>query len=252
MTVLEATLNAVPHPILVPYITGGVDEHWLDYVHEAVDAGADAVEIGIPFSDPVIDGPVIQAASVRALERGTTPDTIFRDLDRYRGSVPLVVMTYYNLVHRYGHEAFAQRLANSGVTGVVLADLPVEEATEWTQAADAAGVVTVLIAAPSTPDDRLQHICDQSRGFVYAMGVMGVTGERATLADSASVIAKRAKAATGKPVLVGVGVSTPENAATLVTAADGVIIGAPVMRRIAAGGSVAALISEFRTALAPA
>ncbi|GAA2967144.1 tryptophan synthase subunit alpha [Actinokineospora diospyrosa] len=249
MTTLEASLRAVGHPVLMPYVTGGVTENWLDYVHAAVDAGADAVEIGIPFSDPVIDGPVIQAASVQALERGTTPDTVMRDLAAYRGSVPLVVMTYYNLVHRYGHAAFARRLVEAGVSGVVLADLPMEEAAEWTEVADAAGIATVLLAAPSTPDSRLEEVCTRSQGFVYAMGVMGVTGERAVLADSARDIADRVKAVADKPVLVGVGVSTPENAALLSAHADGVIIGAPVMRRIAEGGSVADLVAGFRAAL---
>ncbi|SES31555.1 tryptophan synthase subunit alpha [Actinokineospora terrae] len=249
MTALIDSLRETGRPILIPYVTGGVTENWMDHVHAAVHAGADAVEIGIPFSDPVIDGPVIQAASVQALERGTTPDTVLRDLASYRGAVPLVVMTYYNLVHRYGHDAFARRLADVGVTGAVLADLPIEESAEWTETADASGVATVQIAAPSTPDGRLAEVCERSRGFVYAMGVMGVTGERAVLADSACAIARRAKAVTDKPVLVGVGVSTPENAATVAEHADGVIIGAPVMRRIAEGGSVRELVGRFRVAL---
>ncbi|MBM7776231.1 tryptophan synthase alpha chain [Actinokineospora baliensis] len=249
MTTLEASLREVGRPVLMPYVTGGVSENWLDYVHEAVDAGADAIEIGIPFSDPVIDGPVIQAASVRALERGTTPDTVLQDLAAYRGSVPLVVMTYYNLVHRYGHVAFARRLAETGVGGVVLADLPMEEAAEWTEVAEEFGIATVLLAAPSTPDGRLEELCARSQGFVYAMGVMGVTGERAVLADSARTTADRVKAVADKPVLVGVGVSTPDNAAALAEHADGVIIGAPVMRRIAEGGSVGDLVAGFRSAL---
>ncbi|GLW91379.1 tryptophan synthase subunit alpha [Actinokineospora globicatena] len=249
MTALIDSLRATGRPVLVPYVTGGVAENWMDHVHAAVDAGADAMEIGIPFSDPVIDGPVIQAASVRALERGTTPDTVLRDLASYRGSVPLVVMTYYNLVHRYGHSAFASRLAEVGVRGVVLADLPMEESAEWAEAADAAGVATVQIAAPSTPDGRLEEVCARSKGFVYAMGVMGVTGERAVLADSACAIARRVRAVTDKPVLVGVGVSTPENAAAVAEHADGVVIGAPVMRRIAEGGSVGELVGRFRAAL---
>ncbi|WP_018680997.1 tryptophan synthase subunit alpha [Actinokineospora enzanensis] len=238
--------------LLVPYVTAGVSDNWLDHVHAAVDAGADAVEIGIPFSDPVIDGPVIQAASVRALERGTTPSTVARDLARYRGDVPLIAMTYYNLAHNLGLAEFADLLVSAGIAGTILPDLPIEESAPWERAAADAGLAAVLLAAPTTPDDRLAEICRRSRGFVYGMGLLGVTGERPDLATSARTMARRITAVTDLPALIGVGVSKPEHAATLATDADGVIVGTPVVRRILESDDadqVATLVAQFRTAL---
>src|SRR5215470_5527167 len=127
--------------LLVPYVTGGLGRQWLDVLRAMAAAGADAIEVGIPFSDPVMDGPTIQEASERALEAGATPQDIVGALARIEtGGVPLVVMTYYNLVHRYGHERFAQSLARAGVAGAIVPDLPLEEVGPWAEAADAAGV----------------------------------------------------------------------------------------------------------------
>ena len=162
----------------MPYITGGMGDDWLDAVHAVADAGADAIEIGIPFSDPVMDGPTIQEASVRALARGTTPAGILGALARTEVGVPLAVMTYYNLVFRAGHRRFADSLVSAGVAGAIVPDLPLEEAGGWLDEAETAGVETVLLVAPSTPDERARRICAESRGFVYGVGLMGVTGER--------------------------------------------------------------------------
>ena len=164
--------------LLVPYVTGGMGDDWLDAVHAVADAGADAIEIGIPFSDPVMDGPTIQEASLRALARGTTPASILAALARTEIGVPLAVMTYYNLVFRAGHRRFADSLVAAGVAGAIVPDLPLEEAGGWTEEADAAGVETVFLVAPSTPAERARRICARSRGFVYGVGRMGVTGER--------------------------------------------------------------------------
>jgi tryptophan synthase alpha chain len=252
---VEATLRNrrdAGHKLLVAYVTGGVTENWPDHVRAIRDAGADAVEIGIPFSDPVIDGPVIQQASVRALDRGTTPERLLTELASTDLAVPLIAMTYYNLVLQAGHRHFAERLVAAGVRAAILPDLPLGESAEWESDAAAAGVETVLLAAPVTPDDRLRLICARSRGFVYGMGLMGVTGERAALAASAVTMAARLKAMTDKPVLIGVGVSNPDNASQISGVADGVIIGAPVMRRIVDGaspGEVATMITGFRAAL---
>jgi len=177
---LEASLRAgrdAGRKLLVPYVTGGLDG-WEDAIRAAALAGADAVEVGIPFSDPVIDGPVIQAASQKALEAGATPAGIVDALSRLDAGIPLVVMTYYNLVFRAGLERFARSLAAAGVAGAIVPDLPLEEAGPWCEAADPAGVATVLLAAPTAPDERLHRICARTRGFVYAVGVLGVTGER--------------------------------------------------------------------------
>jgi len=250
---LEASLRAgrdAGRKLLVPYVTGGLDG-WEDAIRAAALAGADAVEVGIPFSDPVIDGPVIQAASQKALEAGATPAGIVDALSRLDAGIPLVVMTYYNLVFRAGLERFARSLAAAGVAGAIVPDLPLEEAGPWCEAADPAGVATVLLAAPTAPDERLLRICARTRGFVYAVGVLGVTGERERLADSAVEMARRLKAVTDTPVLVGVGVSNAEQAAQAVQVADGVVQGASVVRRLLEGGpeAVGAYVAEVRAAI---
>ncbi len=174
--------------LLVPYVTGGLGE-WAEVVRAVADAGADACEVGIPFSDPVMDGPTIQRASELALEAGTTPPGILDSLAALDAGVPLVVMTYYNIAFRMGHERFARSLRGGGVAGAILPDLPLEEVGPWAAAADEAGVETVMLAAPTAPEERLPRICDRSRGFVYGVGLLGVTGERASLAASARTIA---------------------------------------------------------------
>jgi len=221
--------------LVVPYLTGGLGDDWLDTLRALAAAGADAIEVGIPFSDPVMDGPTIQEASGRALRAGATPHSI---LDALRGAdvdVPIAVMTYYNLVARAGHRRSASEFAAAGVAGAILPDLPVDEAGPWVEAADAAGVETVLLAAPTTPDERLRTICARSRGFLYAVGLLGVTGERRELAASAREIARRCKAATDLPVLVGVGVSNAEQAREVCEVADGVVVGSALVRRLLDG-----------------
>lgn len=252
---LESTLRARRdrgHKLLVPYLTGGLDGGWCEVLRAVADAGADAIEVGLPFSDPVMDGPTIQEASARALAHGATPVSVLDDLTGIDAGVPLVVMTYGNLVHRAGRRRFAGSLAAAGVDGAIIPDFPLEESEEWEAACAEAGVEAVLLAAPVTPDDRLARICGRSRGFVYAVGRMGITGERATVADSAGVLAKRLKAATDKPVLVGFGVSTPEQAVEAATEADGVIVGSALMRILLDGGGpaeAATFVSSLRRAL---
>ena len=221
--------------LLVPYVTGGLGRDWQDVVRAVAGAGADAVEVGIPFSDPVMDGPTIQAASSRALAEGTTPETVLAGLHEVDVDVPLVVMTYANVAYRPGPAAFARALVEAGVGGVILPDLPVDELDDWAAPATAAGLETVLLAAPTTPDDRLAVICERSQGWVYGVATLGVTGERDSLPRSAAVMGTRLKACTDKPVLLGVGVSTPEQAAEAAAAADGVIVGAALVRRLLDG-----------------
>lgn len=251
---LEAALRGARdngRKLVVPYVTGGLDG-WSDVVRAVVAEGADAVEIGIPFSDPMIDGPVIQEASRRALEQGATPASVLGQAAKLEVGVPLVVMTYYNIVSRSGHRRFAHQLVEAGVVGAILVDLPLEESGDWARAADQAGVATVLLAAPSTPDDRLVAICARSRGFVYGVGLMGVTGERGQLADSAAVMADRLKAVTDKPVLIGIGVSTPEQAKAVCQRADGVAVGSALVRRILEGAGpegAGTFVAELRAAL---
>lgn len=235
---------------LVPYITGGYPG-WENAVRACAAHGADAIEIGLPFSDPVMDGPIIQQASQTALEMGATPVNILqqaRDLDV---GIPLVVMCYYNTVFHAGHERFAHDLAAAGISGAIVPDLPLEESGEWCAAADAAGIETVMLAAPTAPDERLPRIAERARGFVYSVGLLGVTGERTSLADTATALAARVKRVTTKPVLVGVGVSNAEQAVEASHVADGVIMGASVVRRLIEGGAdeVGTYVAEVRSAL---
>jgi tryptophan synthase alpha chain len=236
---------------LVPYLTGGLPG-WTTTLAAVADAGADAIEVGIPFSDPVMDGPVIQEASDRALAAGATPPGILDELSRADSGVPLAVMTYANLVYRFGWERFARTAAASGVAGAILPDVPLEESEEWCTAADAAGVETVMLAAPTAPDERLVRVAGRARGFVYAVGLLGVTGERDELASSALEIARRCKAVTDTPVLVGVGIGTAEQAVRVCEVADGVVVGSAVVRRmLAEGGTEAAadFVGSIRDAL---
>ena len=238
--------------LLVPYVTGGFPG-WERTVEACAAAGADAIEVGIPFSDPVMDGPTIQEASERALAAGARPQDIVATMgDIETGGVPLTVMSYYNTVHRYGHERFARSLAAAGVAGAIVPDLPLEEVGPWAAAADAAGVATVLLAAPTGSDERLARICARSRGWVYGVGLLGVTGERAALARSALDIARRLKALTDMPVLVGIGVSTPAQAAEVAAVADGVIVGSALVRRLLDGGgpeAAGAFVADLRAGL---
>ena len=237
--------------LLVPYVTGGLPG-WTDVLLAYADAGADAIEIGIPFSDPVMDGPTIQEASQRALEAGATPQSILEELREVESVVPLVAMTYANLAHKAGWARFATDLARAGITGAILPDLPLEESGAWEAAATEAGVDTVLLAAPNSPDDRLGRICQHSRGFVYGVTVMGVTGARADVSATAAVLGGRLKAVTDLPVLMGFGVSSPEQAVALSHRADGVVIASALMRRLLDGdepADVAQLVADVRAAL---
>ena len=238
--------------LLVPYVTGGLGSGWLDVVRAIAAAGADAIEIGIPFSDPVMDGLTIQEASRRALDLGATPSGVISDAAQLEIGVPLVAMTYTNPVGHMGYRRFAAALRDAGIAGAILPDLPLDELDGWADAADAHDVETVLLAAPTTPDDRLVAICERSRGFVYGVSLMGVTGQRASLASQAGEMGRRLKAVTDKPVLLGIGISNAEQAVEAAQFGDGVIIGSALMARLLNGGGPDAaheFVSELRAAL---
>jgi tryptophan synthase alpha chain len=250
-TALRAKRDA-GRKLLVPYVTGGLHADWVQVVEAVADAGADAVEIGIPFSDPVMDGPVIQEASQVALAAGVTPASILADVGRVDVDIPLIFMTYYNIVFRAGHRRFARSLADRGISGAIVPDLPLVELDGWGRAADDAGVETILLVAPNTPDGTLADICARSHGFVYGVAVMGVTGERTSLPATATALGRRLKAATDKPVLLGVGVSTPEQAAEATAVADGVVVGSALVRRLLEGAGpdgAADFVAELRAGL---
>lgn len=220
--------------LLVPYLTGGLGD-WTDHLRAIAEAGADAIEVGIPFSDPAMDGPVIQQASERALREGATPGSILAALRDVDAGVPLVAMTYYNLAFHMGEARFAGELVEAGVGGVVLPDVPMEEQGPWRAAAHEAGIETVLMAGPVTPDDRLARVCEQSEGYIYGVNLMGITGERAAIGEQGAALARRIKAITDKPVLMGFGVSSPDQAVEVSAEADGAIVGTAVVRRILEG-----------------
>ncbi len=238
--------------LLVPYVTGGLGASWPDVVRACVAAGADAVEIGIPFSDPMMDGKTIQEASRRALDLGATPAGVIGETVDLDVGVPLVVMTYYNLVAHMGHERFASSLAAAGIDAAIIPDLPLDELDGWGGAAAESGVETVLLAAPSTTDARLAAICARTQGFVYGVALMGVTGERAALSSHAVEMGRRLKSATDKPALLGVGISTPDQAVEAAGSADGVIVGSALVRILLNGGGpeeAGAFVASLRAAL---
>ncbi len=238
--------------LLIPYLMGGMTEDWAQTLAAVVAAGADAVEVGIPFSDPMMDGPVIQEAGLRALARGTTPEHVLDGIARAEAPVPVAVMTYYNLVFRAGHKRMARSMAAAGVGGAIAVDLPIEELGPWAAEADAAGIDTVLLVAPSSPPERVKRICARARGFVYAVARMGVTGERADLGSDAAQVVERVREYTDMPVCVGIGVSTPAQAAEVCDVADGVIVGSALVRRLLEGGgpeAAASFVGSLRDAI---
>ncbi|GAB3863466.1 tryptophan synthase subunit alpha [Dactylosporangium cerinum] len=229
------------HKILMPYLTGGAVADWTDHLRALVDAGADAIEIGLPFSDPTLDGATIQEATHAALTRGATLRGILTRVSEVAGTVPLVASTYANLVVR--DRAFCSNLRDAGFDGLIVPDLPLEECAEF----ENQDLDLVLLASPATTDERLDEIARRSRGFVYAVTVMGTTGERETLAASAADLARRLTTRSDLPVLLGFGISTPAQAAQAAQLADGVVIGAAIMRRVLDGAAPAELGAYLRS-----
>lgn len=240
--------------LLVPYITCGLPSpEGFVSLFRALGTYADAIEVGIPFSDPVMDGPVIQRSSVRALEMGMTVDGCLALVkEAVSGcSTPAVIMTYFNPVHSYGLARFAAAAASAGVSGLIVPDLPYEECAELDEALLKEGVALIQLVAPTTPAERASMLAAASRGWVYAVSRMGVTGARQALASSAAEVVGRVKPHTDLPVLLGVGISSPELASQAVEVADGVIVGAAVVGRVLEAdleGAVS-LIEKMREAI---
>ncbi len=199
----------------------------------AVDAGVDAVEVGLPYSDPLMDGPVIQRAVDAALAAGTDTTDVLRTVEAVaEAGVPAVVMSYWNPLLRYGPERFARDMVAAGGAGVITPDLIPDEADDWLPAARAVGLDTVFLVAPSSTDERLALTTAECRGFVYAASTMGVTGTRDQVSDAAEVLVTRTRAVTDLPIAVGLGVSSGEQAAEVARFADGVIVGSALVRRL--------------------
>jgi tryptophan synthase alpha chain len=214
-------------------------------------AGADAIEVGIPFSDPVMDGGVIQEASRLALEAGTHPRDVLETVRRARLDVPVAVMTYLNPVWRRGTERFLREARDAGVAGVIVPDLPIDEADEWVALCSATNVAPVFMVAPGEREERLRRTAECARGFVYCVAAYGVTGARDSLAATAGEVVASMRPLTDLPLLAGVGIGTPDHAREACAFADGVIVGSALVRLLVDGdgdGAVA-LAAEFRRAI---
>jgi tryptophan synthase alpha chain len=215
-------------PAGFPDVPGGIDA-----LRAMVDAGCDVIEVGLPYSDPVMDGPTIQAAAQQALERGVRTADVLRTVEAVAATgTPTVIMTYWNPVERYGVERFAADLAGAGGAGLITPDLTPDSAPEWIAAADRHGLDKIFLVAPSSTDERIAMTTAACRGFVYATAVMGVTGARTTTSDLAAPLVARTRLTTELPVGVGLGVSTGDQAAEVASYADGVIVGSAFVRAL--------------------
>jgi tryptophan synthase alpha chain len=215
-------------------------------VVEAARRGADVIELGIPFSDPLADGPVIQRATQRAFAAGVTLPRVLELAREMRGevTVPLVFLTYYNPILAFGLKAFCRTSVEAGIAGVIVPDLPPEEAEPLRTEADLAGLDLIHLVAPTSTPERMRKIARVSRGFVYMVSLTGVTGERSTLAPDLAVQLRALRAITTKPVCVGFGISTPEQAASVGKLADGVIVGSAIVRLVEQHGGSSELLTR--------
>jgi tryptophan synthase alpha chain len=244
-------LSFYKKPGLVVYVTCGDPDlaTTLDVVLAAIEAGADVIELGVPFSDPVADGPVIQRASERALKHGTSLGqvlTLAAEVRQHSQSAGLIIFSYLNPILRMGMEKFCAVARHAGVDGVLLTDLPVDEAGQYLRAMHAHDLAPVFLAAPTSTDGRLKQIAQSSRGFVYAVSRTGVTGARQQLAEDARKLVRRLRRVTKLPIAVGFGVSTAEQFAEVGEFADAVVVGSAIVETIERNrGREAAAVGEF-------
>lgn len=233
----------------IGFLTGGdpTIEKTEEFILEMVKAGADLIEIGVPFSDPIAEGPVIQAANIRALSAGATTDRLF-DLVRSvrkKTDIPLVFLTYLNPVYHYGYDAFFAKCEEVGLDGIIIPDLPFEEKSELEKPAGDHGIDIISMIAP-TSENRIRMIAKKSQGFVYVVSSMGVTGMRSELKVDLSEILKTLKEETDTPCAIGFGIHTPEQAANMAEIADGVIVGSAIVKMIEKHGSDAGVhLAEY-------
>ncbi len=246
----------------IPYVMTGYPslEATRQIVPMMARQGADLIELGVPFSDPIADGPTIQRASQYALANGVTMAHCLAVAAEARlaSDVPVVLMSYYNPVHRYGIERFAFDAAEAGVDGLIVPDLPPEEAGDLKAALDAVNVDLIFLAAPTSTDERLRQIAQMAKGFIYCVSVTGVTGARARLSDEVGDLVRRVRRHTDLPVVVGFGISTPEHVADIAQIADGVVVASALINHIEAMlgtlpedevlGGIAEFVREFKQA----
>jgi tryptophan synthase alpha chain len=244
MGALEERLRAVRAggaKAFVPYVMGGLPDVDTDLLRALEASGADALEVGIPHSDPIMDGGVIQEASRIALERGTRPHDVLATIKDAALGIPVIVMTYVNPVYRRGFDAFCDELGSAGVSGAIVPDLPVDEADAFRAVARPLGIDVVLLAAPGASESRLTATAEASHGFVYCVATYGVTGAREELSASARGLVEALRPRTDLPLLLGVGIGAPEQAAEACAFADGVIVGSALVADLLDGDTVGAL-----------
>lgn len=254
---IAAAFSEAGHPLFIPYVMGGFPDLASSARHlEILAEHADVIELGVPFSDPLADGPTIQAAGQRALEGGTRPEDVLALAERLSGGPPVVVMTYVNPVLAAGPRAFMERAARAGVAGVIVPDLPIDEGDDVRAAAARVGVALVPLAAPTTDDARLAAIGRRAQGFVYCVAVTGVTGGEVAIDDALRDFLVRARRRIEAPLAVGFGVRTPEHAASIGAMADGVVMASQLVRLMedapdadAADAAIGSLAADVAAAL---
>lgn len=235
---------------LVAYLMAGHPtlEKSFEAMRTLAENGADFIEIGLPFSDPIADGPVIQEASNIGLANGADLDTVLGAARSMDGRVPLILMSYLNPLYRRGVNRAVRELKAAGFEGLIIPDLPADEAGDWKAASRKAGLDLIFLAAPTSPPDRLAKIAAASSGFVYCVSLTGTTGSRTTVAAGAEAFLRRMRKQTEKPLAVGFGVSTPEHVKRFSRVADGVIVGSRIVRAAARGEDLAALVRSLKDA----
>jgi tryptophan synthase alpha chain len=238
---------------LIPYVMAGDPslEATAKIVLALESAGADMVELGVPFSDPLADGPTIQQAAQRSLQSGTTLRKVLalvKDI-RKSSAIPLILMTYYNPVFKFGIEPFIQSAVNAGVDGVIIPDLIPDEAGDFIEPARKHGLDTVFLLAPTSTSDRINKVINSSTGFIYYVSITGITGSQLTVAKEMRKTLKSVQNKTSKPVAVGFGISNPEEASVVAKLADGVIVGSAIVKLIAQGRNINNFIKSLRKAV---
>lgn len=249
-------LRASGRTALIPYITAGhpVPEATVNVMHAAVAAGADLLELGIPFSDVMADGPVIQNACLRALEQGTDLDRVLAMTEQFRAAdaeTPVILMGYMNPLERRGMDRFAARASAAGVDGLLIVDCPFDEAAETRQCLEQAGLHQIFLVAPTTTPDRLERMRGMVGGFIYYVSLKGVTGAAGVDLDQLAPAIGRIRAMSELPVAVGFGISTPEQAARVAAVADGVVIGSALVRELDGAGTADQAAARAKAFLVP-
>ncbi len=220
----------------IPYIMSGDPdlEKTREIVHLFQECGADIVELGVPFTDPLADGPTIQRASERALRNGVTLRKVISHIKEFRQEIkiPIVLMTYYNPIFKYGEELFIHDTKEAGIDGMIIPDLPPDEAAEFIRLAKKNHLDTIFLLAPTSTDDRIKKVAKASTGFIYYVSITGITGAALLLDSSMEVLLSKIRKYTDKPIAVGFGVSTPEEASAVARISDGVIVGSAIVKKL--------------------